>query len=141
MVIDAFFPSSAHHSRSLPLAVAENSPSSTASGFPAAVEEAETVKFPSTFVRALSPEAAGFYVVEMEDYTHVKEGAEHILCITPEQPWELLNNADYQWNEGPDILKKDGTVEEAETVKFPSTFVRALSPEGAGCMVVVGPFI
>ena len=49
------------------------------------------------------------YVVEMEDYTHVKEGAEHILCITPEQPWELLNNADYQWNEGPDILKKDGT--------------------------------
>ena len=49
------------------------------------------------------------YVVEMADYTHVKECAEHILCITPEQQWELLNNADYQWNEGPDILKHDGT--------------------------------
>ncbi len=48
------------------------------------------------------------YVVEMEDYTHVKEGAEHIQLITPEQPWELLNNADYQWNEGPDMLKHDG---------------------------------
>ncbi len=48
------------------------------------------------------------YVVEMEDYTHVKEGAEHIQLLTPEQPWELLNNADYQWNEGPDMLKHDG---------------------------------
>lgn len=49
------------------------------------------------------------YVVEMADYTHLKEGAQHTLCITPEQSWELLNNADYQWNEGPDILKHDGT--------------------------------
>ena len=49
------------------------------------------------------------YVVEMADYTHVKEGAEHILCITPEQQWELLNNAEYQWNEGPDMLKHNGT--------------------------------
>lgn len=49
------------------------------------------------------------YVVEMEDYTHVKEGAEHIQLITPEQPWELLNNAEYQWNEGPDMIKHNGT--------------------------------
>ncbi|MCD7860043.1 MAG: glycoside hydrolase family 43 protein [Firmicutes bacterium] len=48
------------------------------------------------------------YVVELEDYTHVKEGAEHTLLLTPEQSWELLNNGDYQWNEGPEMLKKDG---------------------------------
>lgn len=49
------------------------------------------------------------YVVEMADYTHVKEGAEHIRLLTPEQQWELLNNAEYQWNEGPDMLKHNGT--------------------------------
>ncbi len=48
------------------------------------------------------------WVVEMADYTHVKEGAEPVLCLTPEQRWELLNNADYQWNEGPDMLKHNG---------------------------------
>ncbi|MCD7755414.1 MAG: glycoside hydrolase family 43 protein, partial [Firmicutes bacterium] len=48
------------------------------------------------------------YVVELEDYTHVKEGAEHTLLLTPEQSWELLNNGDYQWNEGPEMLKHDG---------------------------------
>ncbi len=48
------------------------------------------------------------YVVEMEDYTHLKEGAEHIQLLTPEQNWELLNNAEYQWNEGPDMLKHNG---------------------------------
>lgn len=48
------------------------------------------------------------YVVEMADYTHVKEGAKHILCITPEQTWELQGGAEYQWNEGPDMLKRDG---------------------------------
>ncbi len=49
------------------------------------------------------------YVVEMDDYTHVKENAQHIKLTTPEQQWELLNNAEYQWNEGPDMLKHDGT--------------------------------
>lgn len=46
------------------------------------------------------------YVVEMEDYTHLKEGAEHFLCVTPEQNWEQGGT---RWNEGPDILKRDGT--------------------------------
>lgn len=48
------------------------------------------------------------WVVEMENYTELKAGSEPVLCITPEQQWELLNNAEYQWNEGPDMLKHDG---------------------------------
>lgn len=46
------------------------------------------------------------YVVEMADYTHVKEGAEHILCLTPDQSWDQGGT---RWNEGPDMLKHDGT--------------------------------
>lgn len=49
------------------------------------------------------------YVVEMEDYTHLREGREPVLCLTPGQPWELPEGAEYLWNEGPDLLKKDGT--------------------------------
>ena len=48
------------------------------------------------------------YVIEMADYTHVKEGAEPVLCLTPDQRWELRNGG-YRWNEGPDMLKHDGT--------------------------------
>lgn len=49
------------------------------------------------------------YVTQMSSYTEVMEGAQHIQLLTPEQQWELLNNAEYQWNEGPDVLKHDGT--------------------------------
>ncbi len=48
------------------------------------------------------------YVIEMADYTHVMEGAEPALCVTPDQRWELRNGG-YRWNEGPDMLKHDGT--------------------------------
>jgi hypothetical protein len=47
------------------------------------------------------------YVVEMEGYTQIKEGAEHKLLLTPEQNWEL-RSGDWLWNEGPDILKHTG---------------------------------
>jgi GH43 family beta-xylosidase len=47
------------------------------------------------------------YVVEMESYTKVKEGAEHKLLLTPEQKWEVMSG-NYRWNEGPDVLKHDG---------------------------------
>ena len=43
------------------------------------------------------------YVIEMADYTHVKDGAEPVLCLTPDQRWELRNGG-YRWNEGPDML-------------------------------------
>lgn len=47
------------------------------------------------------------YGIEMADYVSVKEGAQAVLLITPDQEWEL-NNGNYRWNEGPDILKHDG---------------------------------
>jgi len=47
------------------------------------------------------------YGIEMADYTSVKEGAQAVLLITPDQEWEL-KNGNYRWNEGPDILKRDG---------------------------------
>lgn len=47
------------------------------------------------------------YVVEMADYTSIKEDFEPILVATPSQEWEL-KNGDWRWNEGPDILKHDG---------------------------------
>lgn len=48
------------------------------------------------------------YVAEMEDYTHLREGREAVLCLTPEQQWELPEGMEYFWNEGPDMLKHDG---------------------------------
>jgi hypothetical protein len=47
------------------------------------------------------------YVVEMESYTKVKDGAEHKLLLTPEQNWEL-RSGDWLWNEGPHLLKQEG---------------------------------
>ncbi len=47
------------------------------------------------------------YCVEMEDYTHIKEGPDPVLVSTPSQEWEF-RSGDYRWNEGPDILKHDG---------------------------------
>ncbi len=47
------------------------------------------------------------YCIEMDSYTSIKEGAEPVLLVTPEQDWELASG-DYRWNEGPDMLKRDG---------------------------------
>lgn len=47
------------------------------------------------------------YGIEMESYTAIKEGSEPTLLVTPDQDWEL-QNGDYRWNEGPDMLKHDG---------------------------------
>jgi beta-xylosidase len=47
------------------------------------------------------------YCIELESYTSIKEGKDPVLLVTPEQDWELASG-DYRWNEGPDILKKDG---------------------------------
>lgn len=47
------------------------------------------------------------YGIEMASYTEVKEGAQAILLVTPNQEWEL-QSGDYRWNEGPDMLKHDG---------------------------------
>lgn len=47
------------------------------------------------------------HVVEMANYTSVKEGSEPLLVLTPDQEWEL-GNGQWRWNEGPDILKHDG---------------------------------
>ncbi|MDO4189945.1 MAG: family 43 glycosylhydrolase, partial [Lachnospiraceae bacterium] len=48
------------------------------------------------------------YCVEMGDYTHLKEGTKPVLLLSPNQEWELVTG-DYRWNEGPHVLKKDGT--------------------------------
>ncbi len=47
------------------------------------------------------------HVIELDSYTSVKPGSEPILVATPDQDWEL-KNGDWRWNEGPDIIKRDG---------------------------------
>ncbi|RKM62001.1 hypothetical protein D6855_00875 [Butyrivibrio sp. CB08] len=47
------------------------------------------------------------HVIEMDSYTSVKAGSEPVLVATPDQEWEL-QNGEWRWNEGPDILKHEG---------------------------------
>ncbi len=48
------------------------------------------------------------YCIAMDSYTQIKEDNDPTLLVTPDQDWEL-QNGDYRWNEGPDMIRKGDT--------------------------------